>query len=356
MLCLNSTKAQTIDTLVSVGKGQQLQFTIIKGKAIPILFESGLGNGRDVWKSITKQIANITGATVITYNRLSFGEKPQNYQIGFLNEIEALEMGLQKLGYAHKNIMLVSHSLGGMYNSFYASRHPSEVKAAVLIDDANICSLKTSIPSKKAPQIDVVEKYIADILDTVIKNPMPLHIPVLDIVATSHTDDNGRLDTMWLNCHQNFVAQSKMRKLLLADGVGHSIFTDNPPLVVNAVVTQYANFIAPSQKNVIIEKGYAAELAMINEMKKSEVKCGHTEEELNTWGYSLLENTEFDKAIEVFKLNVMLNPNGWNSYDSLAEAYLKSGNKDLAIKNYKKSLELNPNNESATKVLFQLLK
>jgi tetratricopeptide (TPR) repeat protein len=41
-------------------------------------------------------------------------------------------------------------------------------------------------------------------------------------------------------------------------------------------------------------------------------------------------------------------------YDSVAEAYLKSGQKDLAIENYKKSLEKNPNNEHAKDKLKEL--
>ena len=45
------------------------------------------------------------------------------------------------------------------------------------------------------------------------------------------------------------------------------------------------------------------------------------------------------------------NPNAWNVYDSLAEAYMANGEKDLAIANYKKSLELNPNNASAVAAL-----
>jgi cytochrome c-type biogenesis protein CcmH/NrfG len=51
---------------------------------------------------------------------------------------------------------------------------------------------------------------------------------------------------------------------------------------------------------------------------------------------------------------VILNPGGWNTYDCLGEAYLKAGNKELAIKNYKKSLELNPKNDNAMKVLEKI--
>jgi Tfp pilus assembly protein PilF len=43
-----------------------------------------------------------------------------------------------------------------------------------------------------------------------------------------------------------------------------------------------------------------------------------------------------------------------NVYDSLGEAYLKQGEKALAVENYKKSLDLNPQNENARDVLKKL--
>jgi len=47
----------------------------------------------------------------------------------------------------------------------------------------------------------------------------------------------------------------------------------------------------------------------------------------------------------MFKLNVEEYPKSGNVYDSLAEAYEKDGQKDLAIANYRKSLELDPKNQ-----------
>ncbi len=61
-----------------------------------------------------------------------------------------------------------------------------------------------------------------------------------------------------------------------------------------------------------------------------------------------------DEAIEIFKMNVADYPESFNVYDSLGEAYMKSGNKELAIKNYKKSLELNPENENAKNMLGEI--
>ena len=68
---------------------------------------------------------------------------------------------------------------------------------------------------------------------------------------------------------------------------------------------------------------------------------------LNSIGYELLKFNNIKKAIDVFVLNVEENPNSWNAYDSLGEAYDLLGDKDKAIENYKKSVLLNPANEHA---------
>lgn len=80
-----------------------------------------------------------------------------------------------------------------------------------------------------------------------------------------------------------------------------------------------------------------------------------TQSIINQFGYNSLEQKKFEFAIAIFSFNVLAFPNSANTYDSLAEAFLKNGQTDLAIKNYKKSLELNPNNESAKDVLKELI-
>ena len=79
-----------------------------------------------------------------------------------------------------------------------------------------------------------------------------------------------------------------------------------------------------------------------------------TEGPVNRLGYDLMAANRLDDAIEVFKLNVEDYPRSANVYDSLAEAYLKKGNKDLAVKFYSKALELDPNFPSAIEALRQL--
>jgi tetratricopeptide (TPR) repeat protein len=78
------------------------------------------------------------------------------------------------------------------------------------------------------------------------------------------------------------------------------------------------------------------------------------EDNLNTSGYNLIQANRLNDAIEVFRLNVKLFPNSWNPYDSLGEALALSGDKDQAIKNYEKSIELNPNNTNGKTALEKL--
>lgn len=78
------------------------------------------------------------------------------------------------------------------------------------------------------------------------------------------------------------------------------------------------------------------------------------ENEFNGLGYRLLYEERNNEALEVFKGTVALWPESSNAYDSLGEAYLAIGDKENGMINYKKSLDLNPDNENAKRVLKEI--
>ena len=81
------------------------------------------------------------------------------------------------------------------------------------------------------------------------------------------------------------------------------------------------------------------------------------EQLVNQIGYRMLqsgEDTDKSGAIDFFTLNVENYPTSPNSYDSLGEAYEANGDAQKAIECYKKSLELNPDNEHATMRIMEL--
>jgi len=97
-------------------------------------------------------------------------------------------------------------------------------------------------------------------------------------------------------------------------------------------------------------------IARYHELKANEPhKFDLRESELNSLGYRLLlQLGRTADAIEIFKLNVEAHPNSWNVYDSLGEAYAAQGNRELAVRNYRESLELNPKNTNAAEALKRL--
>jgi tetratricopeptide (TPR) repeat protein len=75
---------------------------------------------------------------------------------------------------------------------------------------------------------------------------------------------------------------------------------------------------------------------------------------INSYGYRVLGEQRTKDAIEIFRLNTEAFPQEYNTWDSLAEAYLADGQKELAITYYRKVLELRPGDENATRMLKQI--
>ena len=61
-------------------------------------------------------------------------------------------------------------------------------------------------------------------------------------------------------------------------------------------------------------------------------------------------------AINYFKININLYPKSSNVYDSLGEAFMKSGDTITAIEYYSKAVSINPENRSSKRQLDKLKK
>jgi CubicO group peptidase (beta-lactamase class C family) len=102
-------------------------------------------------------------------------------------------------------------------------------------------------------------------------------------------------------------------------------------------------------------KGSPAALQRYEELKKTNSPAQKVDEgTLNGLGYMLLSVGKTSDAIVIFQRNVHEYPQSGNVYDSLGEAYMKAGQKELAIQNYDKSLQLDPKNQNAIEMLKKL--
>lgn len=99
--------------------------------------------------------------------------------------------------------------------------------------------------------------------------------------------------------------------------------------------------------NQMTKAGLLEAMGKISEadvFKQAAMKMG-TEAEVNTYGYQLLQQGKQDEAIEIFTKNTKDNPDSWNVWDSLGEAYGIKGNKDMAVKYYSKAYGMAPDNQ-----------
>ncbi|MEM1340301.1 MAG: serine hydrolase domain-containing protein [Bacteroidota bacterium] len=103
----------------------------------------------------------------------------------------------------------------------------------------------------------------------------------------------------------------------------------------------------------VVSKGTAAAIA-VYEKCKEDIRYDFSESAINTMGYLLLRDKRTKAALDIFKWNATRFPNSSNVYDSLAEAQLALGKLEEACLNYKKSLELNGENENAKLMLEKI--
>ncbi len=76
---------------------------------------------------------------------------------------------------------------------------------------------------------------------------------------------------------------------------------------------------------------------------------------LNSIGYSFLASERVADAIVVFEANSKAYPESPNTYDSLGEALLASGDRDGALANYRQVLALDPDNANASAMVDKIL-
>ncbi|CAM4268162.1 serine hydrolase [Pseudoalteromonas ostreae] len=106
---------------------------------------------------------------------------------------------------------------------------------------------------------------------------------------------------------------------------------------------------------VLEVQGYGNAITAAAQLSKDE-QIQFTENNINLWGYSLINQDKLNEALAVFKLNTHLYPHSYNTFDSLAEAYWYLGDHQQAIANYNHVLKLQPDNTHAKKQLTKLAK
>ena len=144
----------------------------------------------------------------------------------------------------------------------------------------------------------------------------------------------------------------KSAQKVIIQNAGHLVPIEQPKIFNQ----QVSSFLSGAEFfKILNSQGVASAVEMFKQKRNEDNNwIPFAEARMNLLGYLSLQNGKTEEAIELFKLNVLAYPGSSNVYDSLGEAYMKAGKNELAIKNYQKSLELNPDNTNAVQMLQKL--
>ncbi len=97
-----------------------------------VIFEAGLGNSNMVWLEVQPQVARFTRAC--SYDRAGFGfSDPPRQSVDARNAVDDLHRLITAANISSP-VVLVGHSLGGLFNILYSATYPDEVAGMVLVD------------------------------------------------------------------------------------------------------------------------------------------------------------------------------------------------------------------------------
>ncbi len=174
-----------------------------------------------------------------------------------------------------------------------------------------------------------------------------------------HWGDNGN--------HKAFVVafdKEKMGVVFFANSVYGLSFA--PEIVAEAVGGEqpalkwlrYESYKSPGRslfKNILAKGADVALNEYLEWRKGRRAEDVINEDRMNQIGLDLLRMGRGKDAVVILKQNVADYPQSFNTYDSLGEAYAANGDRELAIKNYERSIELNPGNKGGIEALRNLM-
>lgn len=222
---------------------------VTKGKGdIPIIMESGLGNGIESWVPIFEDLADETLAFVYArpgYNGRSDDRNPKTASFVVAN----LRKTLKKLN-INGPYILVGHSLGGMYMEYFAKNFPEDVAALVLVDSRHRSFSKACMadfgPEKCLPPKEAFEKFpefmksefnaLPAIESELDGSPQFGDYPIYMFTGAKGMDPKQKkLNKLWVKTQKKFAAEKDTIVHKISKKSGHYVHHQDPKIVIKAI-------------------------------------------------------------------------------------------------------------------------
>jgi len=314
---------------------------------------------RKVWDGLAQQLA-ASGINVLTLDYRGFGESgglpvdkatPQQAQEAQAKWPGDIDVALQFLesqpGVKHDTIGVGGASCG-VNNSVQTARRHSEVKSLVLLSGNTDLNGRNFLRNDKS-----VPVFFAYADDDEFKPSITAVLWLYSITA----DPSKKLVRYPSGGHgaDIFPVHPDLPKQIADWYVTTLTSTARPTPVANEPVAVPANIRVLED---IDQPGGAAKVEeMLADARKRDAEATLFDEAtVNFIGYEHMQAGDVKGAIGIFKLNVMAFPRSPNVYDSLGDAYVADGQKQLAQENARKALELLPSDTTDNEQRKDLIK
>lgn len=161
--------------------------------------------------------------------------------------------------------------------------------------------------------------------------------------------------TFGCSCYCDFYPAQRYGIALLANRVTRTT-QDDLQKMANAV--QLAIFGAPQGltklERALENSDYGDVPGTIASVRREHGELFLSEQHVNDWGYQLLKAGRPKAALGLFAYNAAAHPGSWNAHDSFGEALAANGDTRAAITEYRRSVELNPENKAGIAILQKL--
>jgi pimeloyl-ACP methyl ester carboxylesterase len=219
-----------------------------------VVFESGLGDGKEVWGSIFSEVSAVTRA--FAYDRAGYGgSDPSDLPRNGCQVVEELRALLQAEDIKPPYV-LVGHSLGGTFVKLFARMYPFEVAGVVLVDarhsefdkrckQQGVHRLLYEPPamlfalSSRATKAELAASTLT-MRQARKAGPFP-PVPLIVLSQGKATSDwPARLGKVWNASQRNLAKMSKLGRMRVCVDSGHNIHQDQPGMVTTAILSVIA--------------------------------------------------------------------------------------------------------------------